>query len=615
MKRASRLAVLAAGALMMLVLVACGGAGGSAVGVGSSAANVGSDAGGTSSGQAADSADVQRVSFHFGENGESTAEIDWGGSLFDVDETVYDQRIAEAAVAICAACYDKSEWGHGSGEGKNITAAYEALGVARDDIMLFSYPKSDLNYDSKKFNDVDLAFSIAHRAMRGQDGEYDVVIICLRGSNSLYDLANDLTGTLPGANDATWHGIKTYDLFVSFADDVLEGLEIYEKENSGDFSSSRQRVYLVCGHSLGGASADLVAQYLIDGETDDRVFGYTFGALNCLQHDGRDAQSSIFNVFNELDSFGPKGEGAAGLKPVSSASTWNNKIGHLMLYKHSYETGEGDGSDMPVNKFTDDRATKNHDIEGYYRAVKWGLPQDRTKAASEYAPTPAPEPVKPPAAAEKAPAQFSILGSWKSVGAQGFGQAQPGVTVTFSEDKVNFYSPSDTYRLYESDGYLMLDCTNVLWGDTLTFTVSVHDDDHMTIYTGSSATTTELERIGGSTSGGTPAGGSTNVGSTIDGLYVNFDLMLPFYYDFYDDGTVYAGFTDNDGYVLVENEGYYSIHGDTITISVDLDAALASTGLDRILGSLGIIGGFDMAFDYQGDVIYIEGMEFELLSE
>ena len=90
MKRASRLAVLAAGVLMALVLVACGGAGGSAVGVGSSAANVGSDAGGTSSGQAADSADVQRVSFHFGENGESTAEIDWGGSLFDVDETVYD---------------------------------------------------------------------------------------------------------------------------------------------------------------------------------------------------------------------------------------------------------------------------------------------------------------------------------------------------------------------------------------------------------------------------------------------------------------------------------------------------------------------------------------------
>ena len=205
MRRTSHLMIVALAMVMALTLSACGGVGSSAVSMGSSVANVGFDASSASSGQAADSAGIQRVAFHYGEEGESTAEIDWGGALFDVDETVYDQRIAEAAVAICAACYDKSEWLHGNGEGKNITAAYEALGFARDDIMLFSYPKSDLNYDSKKFNDVDLAFSIAHRRMKGNDDDYDVVIICLRGSNSLYDLANDLTGTLPGANDATWH--------------------------------------------------------------------------------------------------------------------------------------------------------------------------------------------------------------------------------------------------------------------------------------------------------------------------------------------------------------------------------------------------------------------------
>ena len=89
---------------------------------------------------------------------------------------------------------------------------------------------------------------------------------------------------------------------------------------------------------------------------------------------------------------------------------------------------------------------------------------------------------------------FSILGSWKSVGDSGFGQAQPGATVTFDGEHCNFYSPYDTYNFYQEDGKWKLSCKNVLWQDVLDFTVEIIDNDNINIYYGSSSVT-KLSRI------------------------------------------------------------------------------------------------------------------------
>ena len=88
---------------------------------------------------------------------------------------------------------------------------------------------------------------------------------------------------------------------------------------------------------------------------------------------------------------------------------------------------------------------------------------------------------------------FSIVGCWKSVGDYGFGQAQPGATVTFNGTHCNFYSPYDTYNFYQEAGKWKLSCKNVLWKDVLTFTVEVIDNDNINIYY-SPSSVTKLKR-------------------------------------------------------------------------------------------------------------------------
>ena len=90
---------------------------------------------------------------------------------------------------------------------------------------------------------------------------------------------------------------------------------------------------------------------------------------------------------------------------------------------------------------------------------------------------------------------FSIIGTWKSVGSYGFGQAQPGATVTFGENHCNFYSPNDTYTFTYEGSIGTLECENWLFkDDVLTFAVNIIDNDKISIVHGKEYTTT-LERV------------------------------------------------------------------------------------------------------------------------
>ena len=95
---------------------------------------------------------------------------------------------------------------------------------------------------------------------------------------------------------------------------------------------------------------------------------------------------------------------------------------------------------------------------------------------------------------KKAGQGFSLTGTWKSVGASGFGQAQPGALVTFDGSKCNFYSPYDTYALYRDNGKLVLGITSFLFSENLTFEVQVLDADRIRVIYGSSVAA-ELKRV------------------------------------------------------------------------------------------------------------------------
>ena len=91
------------------------------------------------------------------------------------------------------------------------------------------------------------------------------------------------------------------------------------------------------------------------------------------------------------------------------------------------------------------------------------------------------------------PARFSIEGKWKNTGSYTFGQVQKGAIVSFDGINCNVYSPKDTYAFYKDGNQYKLECTSLLFSETLTFTVKIVDENHIDIYYGSNCL--EMTRI------------------------------------------------------------------------------------------------------------------------
>ncbi len=88
---------------------------------------------------------------------------------------------------------------------------------------------------------------------------------------------------------------------------------------------------------------------------------------------------------------------------------------------------------------------------------------------------------------------FDIRGKWKNVGTYTFGQVQSGAIVVFDGKNCNVYSPQDTYAFYKDGDSYTLDCTSLLFSETLSFKVKIVDKDNIHIYYGSNYL--ELKRV------------------------------------------------------------------------------------------------------------------------
>ena len=241
------------------------------------------------------------------------------------------------------------------------------------------------------------------------------------------------------------------------------------------------------GHSLGGAAADLLAARLMrtaastpywweDLYDREDIYAYTFGAIKVLEQTGnvKDGYENIHNIYNVYDSFGPKGSFS-----IANASSPNAKFGHTDLFSKKVKSV----------------GVENHLMNTYLEAIRIGSTRwkyDCTESTSQPQAVPANPQQNEPQESPKPEDSFSIIGSWISTGSEGFGQAQPGSEVWFDGTHCCFFSPYDTYEFYQYDGKWVLDCTSAIFADTLSFDVTVNDNDHITIFYGS--TVTELER-------------------------------------------------------------------------------------------------------------------------
>lgn len=307
------------------------------------------------------------------------ATVEWCNNLFSKPSTTYNKQVDMLGAALSAAAEEDHDT---VGDGRYISNAYLYLGVHAPDISLFSYPDSSYNEkdaaneDGEKFaTDKDLAFSIAYKKITptGED-PYNLIFITARGTTTgeeaVFDAIQGESGTVLG--------YKTYDYYTDFFKDIKGGFRHFVEKHS-ELKNEKTKI-LVCGHSLGGAAANLMAAYLtknlslysLQYEKKD-VFGYTYGAVSPLVNTSTNVETgyeNIFNTFNKIDTFGPAGSGlpegigiiGVGAKPKGSDNE-KKKFGVMRFFTY-YNQAYHD-----VSKKKNGLSTANHDMPGYLFAV------------------------------------------------------------------------------------------------------------------------------------------------------------------------------------------------------------------------------------------------------
>lgn len=275
-------------------------------------------------------------------------------------------------------------------DGAGIKKLYKEQFGVRDNYVLLGDSKGVDHYGES------LSYSIT-----GKDiGSNKVLIVTARGSMTPYEFANDFTTSV--IKDNFLNQYTTFELVNSFQDYIWTGINTYLDKHP-EFKRAKNLKVLICGHSLGGAAANLVAARMITllrrGEflskvlsTED-IYCYTFGSIDSVSQyyyeklspipniDGtymvnvfectykvpiEQGFENIHNVYNEKDSFS-----SSSLKvqlfdalgdvlgiPGGKAFTTKGKFGHMDRFSHDF--GEAIYN------------TVNHDMPSYLTAIRDG---------------------------------------------------------------------------------------------------------------------------------------------------------------------------------------------------------------------------------------------------
>ena len=275
-------------------------------------------------------------------------------------------------------------------KGEGIKKIYkEQFGIRDKDILLG---------DSKGVNHYgeSLSYSVAGKDIGGNK----VLIVTARGSMTQYEFENDFITSV--TKDNFLRQYTTFDLVNDFQNHIWTGIETYLDKHP-EYRRAKNLKVLVCGHSLGGAAANLVAarmilllrrgEYLSDIISPEDIYCYTFGAIDAVSQYYYEKLSplpnlngtytvkviecpykvpiesgfeSIHNIYNEKDSFSSDSLKVQILDiagdllgiPGGKAFTTKGKFGHIDRFSHDF-------GEKIYN-------TMNHDMPSYLAAVREG---------------------------------------------------------------------------------------------------------------------------------------------------------------------------------------------------------------------------------------------------
>ena len=271
------------------------------------------------------------------------ADVDTIGKLFKKPSTEYNNDLAYFAAELCDKAQGKSS--------NKVEQFLEKNG----------FEKKPYNYNKSA------AFMIGHKKVK-IDGEGDaiVLVVIARGSTSAAEFIGDWL------KDETKEFLEeqVYNNAYEFEETVWEGIQDYLKKNKEIAKADTLKI-LVTGHSLGGAAANMVAARM-DSIVEDQewtenvsksdIHCYTFGAIKVLDQNSEegyenieDGFENIFNIYNEYDSFGPKGNNS-----LANASHPYAKFGCTLEYDKLHDA---EIDSIKVWKNT----CNNHSMGGNYK--------------------------------------------------------------------------------------------------------------------------------------------------------------------------------------------------------------------------------------------------------
>lgn len=310
------------------------------------------------------------------------ATVRWGGGLFaDMQESRQDLALVAAALCASAGMSEDAS----VPKDHYIARAYEELGM---DYTLYNYPVGDADVSHQTIGREDEhCFAIGYADIDVGGVTTHVVCITLRGTESNWEMLGDFSAK----PDREFRGHTVYDYWDDFERKVWEGLAVFIQDHPALATGPAKVV--IGGHSLGGGAANLLTarfDYALAGPSDESVddlgwegpadvgdvIAFTFGALNVFGQDagtgGLRSDDSIFdniyNVFNELDTYGPEGEGTVieipgvfrtGFKPGYGGEAIDRKFGAMSVFRMDYREVFSRGDDHYAN----------HVMQGYVRAV------------------------------------------------------------------------------------------------------------------------------------------------------------------------------------------------------------------------------------------------------
>lgn len=237
-----------------------------------------------------------------------TSDVAWDDAWFFQDPTVYNHELAHTCTVLSAIANAESAYYQ---QGSTVPAfaehAFAELGF--DEVCTASY-----RYRSEVLDEVIgvldgtdvVAYTLATKRVRNPEtgAEKELFVVVVRGSYGSEWLSNIKIEGASGVAGAEGDGDHLG--FTLAANEIVADLE----ERAAALAPDVERAYLFCGHSRGGAVANLLASYsddMADGSralaTAGDVRAYTFATPNCTSSEtARDASyDNIFNLLNPSD--------------------------------------------------------------------------------------------------------------------------------------------------------------------------------------------------------------------------------------------------------------------------------------------------------------------------